>query len=165
MLNIAIYPACLYLEASTALFDSPTDYRNQEAANFKHLCELLVERSYLKEWTQRQGSVAISNVQRKARRIWHKGSVVTWSPYLKDIIINAFNMMTDEDRGKLLYRSEMTTDVRERINASLKRLFDHNFWDSPEGEIDSLLVSATKQVDLFKRNGLTPLFVLTGNTQ
>lgn len=165
MLNIAIYPACLYLEASTALFDTEFDYRNQEVANFKHLCELIVERSYLKDWTQRQGAVAISDLQRKARRIWHKASVVTWSLYLKDIIINAFNMMTDEERSRLLYRLEMTSDVKERINACLKRLFDHNFWNAPEGEIDNLLASATKQSDLFKRNGLTPLFVLTGSTQ
>jgi hypothetical protein len=36
-------------------------------------------------------------------------------------------------------------------------------WDMPEGEIDSILVSAKKQEELFRRNGLTSIYVLTGS--
>jgi hypothetical protein len=38
-------------------------------------------------------------------------------------------------------------------------------WDEPAGEIDSLLVSAKKQDDLFARKGLTEKFVIHGQSQ
>ena len=164
IMALTIFPNCLYLQPSTALFDTEYDYRNQEVSNFQALAELIVEGSSLDEWVQRQGgNVSISNIQLKARRIWHKGSVLTWGPYLKDIIINTFNLKTEDERTKLLYRSELTAEDKARIKTYLGRLFSHPMWDSPEGEIDSLLVSAKKQKDLFDRNRLTPLYVLTGN--
>ena len=51
---------------------------------------------------------------------------------------------------------------KDRIASCLNRLFNHNLWDEPEGEIDSLLISARKQDDLFNRKGLTEKYVLTG---
>ena len=51
---------------------------------------------------------------------------------------------------------------KDRIASCLNRLFSHNLWDEPEGEIDSLLISARKQDDLFNRKGLTEKYVLTG---
>ena len=74
----------------------------------------------------------------------------------------AFNFITNDDRNKLLYREIMDTNQKDRIKACLKRLFNHPIWDEPEGEIDSLLVSARKQDDLFNRKGLTEIYVLTG---
>lgn len=162
IMTTAIFPHCLYLQPSAALFDTAEDYRNQEVANFQALTELIVEEGFLRGWVQRQSSTTLSNVQLKARRIWHKGSVLTWSPYLKDIIINTFNIRTEDERTKLLYRPELTSGDRERIKTYLARLFNHPIWDMPEGEIDSILVSAKRQEDLFRRNGLTSLHVLTG---
>jgi hypothetical protein len=164
LLNKTIFPYCLYLQPSTARFDTIEDYRNQEVANFQALAELIVEEGFLKEWVQRSRNVTLSDVQLKSRRIWHKGSVLTWGPYLQDIIINTFNLKTVDERTKLLYRPELTGEDRGRIKTYLTRLFTHPMWDMPEGEIDSILVSARRQKDLFDRNGLTELYVLTGNT-
>jgi hypothetical protein len=163
IMNTTIFPVCLYLQPSPALFDTTADYRNHEVANFKIFSELLAEQSFLKDWVQRIPNKVLTNVQLKARRIWHKGSVLTWSPYLKDIIINTFNMKTEDERVRLLYRLEMTNDDRERIHTYLSRLFNHPMWDMPEGEIDSILVSAKKQEELFRRNGLTSIYILTGS--
>jgi hypothetical protein len=44
----------------------------------------------------------------------------------------------------------------------LTRLFSHPIWDDPNPEIDSLLVSARKQDDLFARHGLTEKYVING---
>jgi hypothetical protein len=164
VMNLAIFPNCLYLQPSSALFDTAADYRNHEVANFRVFSELLVEHGYLREWTERQTKATLTNIQLKARRIWHKGSVLTWGPYLKDIIINTFSIITEEDRIRLLYRPELTNDHKVRIQAILSRLFNHPMWDSPEGEIDSILASAKRQEELFRRNGLTSYYVLTGNS-
>jgi hypothetical protein len=163
IMNKAIFPVCLYLQASTATFDTAADYRNHELANFGMLAEILVSESYLGHWVQRQANTSLTNTQLKARRIWHKGSVLTWSAYLKDVIINTFNMRTEDERSRLLYRPEMTEDEKERIRTCLSRLFNHPLWDEPEGELDSILVSAKRQDELFTRKGLSPMFVLTGN--
>lgn len=162
IMNKIIFPSCLYLQPSPAICDSPEDYRNQEAANFVSLSELLVEQSYLASWVQRSGSTSLSPASLKARRIWHKGSVLTWGPYLRDSIINAFNIMTEDERNRLLYRPEMGADTKERIQTHLHRLFNHPLWDEPEGNLDSILVSAQKQDALFKQKGLTSLYILTG---
>ena len=72
-------------------------------------------------------------------------------------------MISQDERDKLLYRKKFSKEQIERINTSLERLFNHNLWDEPEGEIDSLLVSAQKQNDLFDRKGLSISYVLTGH--
>jgi hypothetical protein len=104
----------------------------------------------------------LTNIELKARRIWHKGAVLTWAPYLKSILGMAFNFITNDDREKLLYRAVMDTNQKDRIGVCLQRLFNHPLWDEPEGEIDSLLVSARRQDELFNRKGLTEMYVLTG---
>lgn len=42
------------------------------------------------------------NEQLKVRRIWHKGAVLTWAPFLKSILYFALQIMTNEERDKLL---------------------------------------------------------------
>lgn len=64
----------------------------------------------------------------------------------------------------MLYRHKMEDRQKEVIAACLTRLFSHSLWDEPEGEIDSLLVSARKQEDLFERKGLTEKYVLLGES-
>ena len=163
LLGKTIFPNTLYLTPSKAHFKSDYDYRDSEMENFKSISKLLVEKGYLKDWVPKKRNSSLTHIQLKARRIWHKGSVLTWSLYLRDVIINSCNMMTQDERDKLLYRKKFSKEQIERISASLDRLFNHNLWDEPEGEIDSLLVSAQKQNELFDRKGLSLTYVLTGN--
>jgi hypothetical protein len=72
-------------------------------------------------------------------------------------------MMTQDERDKLLYRKQFTQEQIDRISNCLSRLFNHNLWDEPEGEIDNLLVSSQRQDELFNRKGLTLTYVLTGH--
>lgn len=162
LLKTAVFPNTLFLEPSTANFKSNGDFRDSELENFKELASLLVECGFLTTWVQNIRGKSLTNIELKARRIWHKGAVLTWAPYLKSILGMAFNFITNDDREKLLYRATMDTNQKERIKVCLQRLFNHPLWDEPEGEIDSLLVSARKQDDLFNRKGLTEIYVLTG---
>jgi hypothetical protein len=162
LLKKSIFPHCLYLEASEAIFDTPFDFRNVEGSNFRKLSELFVKCGYLNDWVVKRSGTVLSSTQVRARRIWHKGSTLTWGPYVQDVIINACNLQTNDEREKLLYRPLLTDNELARIETSLKRLFDHPLWLSPDPEVDKLLVSAQRQDELFRRNSLTVRYVLTG---
>lgn len=162
LLKTAVFPNTLFLEPSSANFKSSGDFRDSELENFKELSELLVQYGHLNNWVTNARGKSLTNIELKARRIWHKGAVLTWAPYLKSILGMAFNFITNDDREKLLYRAVMDFNQKERIGVCLQRLFNHPLWDEPEGEIDSLLVSARRQDDLFNRKGLTEIYVLTG---
>lgn len=157
-----ILPNCVFLSPSKALFDSARDFRNQEVENFAKFSKILMEKSCIGFWVPFKRNVPSTQIQIKARRIWHKGSVMTWGPMIQDIIINACNMKTAEEREKLLYRQPLTHDQVERAQTCLERLFDHTLWVDSNPEIDKLLASATKQEELFSRNSLTASYVLTG---
>jgi len=165
LIESALLPFCLYLQPSDAIFDSNNDYRNSEVDNFHVLSSILTEEGMLSKWVSRQKNAVLTQEQLKSRRIWHKGSLLTWGPYIKDIIINVFNIQTEPERERLLYRPRITEDQTQRMRAQLQRIFRHPMWDSPEGEIDTLLSSAKKQEDLFTRNRLTRTYVLTGLAQ
>lgn len=162
LLKTAVFPNTLFLEPSTANFKSTGDFRDAELDNFKELASLFVECGFLNSWVQNIRGKSLTNIELKSRRIWHKGAVLTWTPYLKSILGMAFNFITNDDRTKLLYRETMDANQKDRIKVCLTRLFNHPLWDEPEGEIDSLLVSARKQDELFNRKGLTEIYVLTG---
>lgn len=163
LLSKTLFRATLYLDSSTAQFTSDQDYRNIEVANFAIVADLLVKETSLQNWVVNTKGKSLTNEQLKARRIWHKGSVLTWSPYLKSILIFSLHIMTNSERDKMLYRPPITDAQREIIRACLNRLFSHPMWDEPEGEVDTLLVSAQKQDELFDRKGLTERFVLYGS--
>ena len=162
LLNKTIFPVNLYLEPSSAKFTSADDYRNSEAENFAEVTAILVEEACLANWVQNVKGKSLTNEQLKARRIWHKGSVLTWSPYLKSILRLALHAITNDAQEKMLYREPISEQHKEIIRTCLRRLFNHPMWDTPGNEIDSLLVSARKQDDLFVRNGLTETFVIYG---
>lgn len=163
VLNKAIFPNTLFLEPSKARFTSDEDFRNAEIDNFKEFANILVEEGYLKDWVPHQRGRPVSNVQLKARRIWHKASVLTWASYLRSVFYFALQTQTNDEREQLLHRQPISEKQKQIIRGCLNRLFSHPFWDEPEGEIDSLLVSAQKQGDLFTRKGLTEYYVLHGN--
>ena len=162
LLQNTIFPNSLYLEPSQANFKSNGDFRDSELENFKELASLLVEYGQLANWTQNIRGKTLTNIELKARRIWHKGSVLTWAPYLKSILFISLNLITNDDREKLLYRATMDDNQKERLKGCFQRLFNHPLWDDPDVEIDSLLVSAQKQENLFNRKGLTEVYVLSG---
>lgn len=163
VLKKGIFPNALFLEASEAVLDSPNDYRNSEIENFRKFSEILSKRGFLQDWVPHKRGTVPTQSQLRARRIWHKGSVLTWGPMLSDIIINAFNMKTVDERKKLLYRAIANKDQLERIDTYLERLFNHTLWTDPNPDIDSLLVSARKQDALFQQHSLTMNYILTGN--
>jgi len=162
LLEKTIFRACLYLEPSVARFTSEKDYRSAESANFAAIAKILVEETGITNWVPHAKGKTLTNEQHKARRIWHKGSVLTWSPYLKSVLFYALHFMTSEDREHLLHRPEITQDRLDVVRSCLARLFSHPIWDDPDSEIDSLLVSARKQEDLFNRKGLTERYVIYG---
>ena len=162
LLNKTIFPATLYLEPSTAKFTSADDYRNSEVENFKDLSSIIVQESFLGDWLAYSKGKSLTNLQLKARRIWHKGSVLTWAPYLKSVLYFALQIMTSEEREKMLYRSSIAPNQKQIIKTCLNRLFNHPMWDEPEGEVDNLLSTSKKQDDLFNRKGLTEKYVLHG---
>jgi hypothetical protein len=164
LLSKTIFPSTLYLEPSSAKFTSAEDHRDSETVNFAEVSNLLVEEAYLDDWVPNIKGKALTNIQLKARRIWHKGAVLTWSPYLKSVLYFALHIMTSDERAEILYRDHISNHQKEIIRKCFNRLFNHSMWDEPEGEIDSLLVSARKQDDLFARKGLTEKFVIHGQS-
>lgn len=162
LLNQTIFRATLYLEPSNARFTSNADYRNAEVTNFAEVSKLLIRETQIANWVSNVKGTTLSNDQLKARRIWHKGAVLTWGPYLRSILYYALHIMTNDQREKMLYRPPISEPQKEVIQHCLNRLFSHPMWDDPEPEIDSLLVSARKQDELFCRKGLTESYVLHG---
>ncbi|GAB2478207.1 hypothetical protein GCM10011375_18940 [Hymenobacter qilianensis] len=163
LLDKTIYPAVLYLAPSKARFNTDQDRRDQEARNFGVLASILVEQTKLAGWIAAPKGTSLTNEQRKVRRIWHKGAVLTWAPYLESVLNVALHLITTDDRTKKLYRSDITDSQKEALNDYLERLFSHPFWDDNDQEIDILLVSAQRQEELFTRKGLTETYVLTGH--
>jgi hypothetical protein len=162
LLEKTIFPSTLYLDPATAKFTSVQDHRNAETQNFADVASLLVIETKIVNWVQNIKGKALTHEQLKARRIWHKGSVLTWSPYLKSILYFALQAMTSIERDHLLYRELMTDHQKSIVQRCLNRLFLHPLWDEPEGELDSLLVSARKQDEFFSKKGLTEKYVIYG---
>jgi hypothetical protein len=162
LLERTIFPATLFLEPATAKFTSSSDFRNTESQNFADVAAMLTKETNLANWVQKIKGKTLTHEQLKARRIWHKGSVLTWAPYLRSILFFALQAMTNEERERLLYREPMSDHQKTIISKCLNRLFTHPLWDEPEGELDSLLVSARKQDDLFAKKGLTEKYVIYG---
>lgn len=162
LLEKTIFRSCLYLEPSVERFTSEKDHRNAESGNFAAIAKILVEETGITDWVPHTKGKTLTNQQHKARRIWHKGSVLTWSPYLKSILFYALHFMTSKDRDHLLHRPEITQDRLDVVRSCLNRLFSHPMWDDTDHEIDSLLVSARKQEDLFNRKGLSEKYVIYG---
>jgi hypothetical protein len=164
LLNQTIFRSTLYLEPSNARFTSEADYRNTEGANFADVSSLLVVETGIDNWVSHSKGKTLTNTQLKARRIWHKGSVLTWAPYLKSILRFALHIMLNDEHVKMLYRPAISEHQKNIVQTCLRRLFSHPMWDDPEPEIDSLLVSARKQDELFKKKGLTENFVIYGQS-
>ena len=154
---------CLFLLPSSALFDSVADFRNQESSNFQTLSKIIEDKAIIDKWIPSKRNITLTTEQIKAKRIWHKGSVMTWGPMLQDILINSCNLRTSDERQRLLYRQLLSQDQIDRINTCLERLFNHSLWVDNNPEIDKLLMSATKQEALFNKYSLTINYILTGN--
>lgn len=162
LLEKTIFPATLYLDPATAKFTSAQDHRSAETQNFFEVAALIVSETNIANWVKNIKGKTLTHEQLKARRIWHKGAVLTWAPYLKSILYFALQAMTSAEREHLLYRESITEHQKTIIRKCLSRLFSHPLWDEPEGELDSLLVSARKQDEFFAKKGLTEKYVIYG---
>ena len=160
LLDKTIFKSTLFLDPCKAKFTSEKDYRTQETKNFSLLSKMLVEETKIANWVPNSKGKSLTNEQRKACRIWHKGAVLTWIPYLESILRVALQFMTNDEIEKKLFRTEFSEKEVQVIKFFLSRLFSHPIWDEPDSEIDSLLVSSQKQDLLFDRKGLSEKFVL-----
>ncbi len=164
LLQRTLFPALLFLDPSTAKFMSEQDYRNGETENFSAIARLIVAETHIENWVQYVKGKTLTNEQLKARRIWHKGAVLTWSPYLRSILFFALQAMTSNERQRLLYRDSISEHQLSIVKKCLNRLFSHPLWDEPEGEVDSLLVSSRRQETYFSKKGLTEKYVIYGES-
>lgn len=162
LLEKTIFPSTLYLDPATAKFTSAQDHRSSETQNFHDVVALLVSETRIENWVQNIKGKSLTHEQLKARRIWHKGAVLTWAPYLRSILYFALQAMTSAEREHLLYRESISDHQKTIIQKCLSRLFSHPLWDEPEGELDSLLVSSRKQDEFFVKKGLTEKYVIYG---
>jgi hypothetical protein len=155
-----ILPNLLYLEPSNSSLGSNQDYRQEELENLKLVAKMICQNGKLNDWVSKK---ELSDYQRKIKRIWYKGSVITWAPFLKSILSTALDFKTQGHHDKKLYRPKIEQYQLERINTCLDRLFNHQMWDAPEGtQIDSLVGVAKKQTEFFEKQGLSEFYVVTG---
>jgi hypothetical protein len=157
-----ILPNLLYLEPSISPLQSDKDYRDEEVENFKMIAKLICEKGKLNDWVHTNKN-DVSDYHRKVKRFWYKGSVITWTPYLKSIILNSLNIITNDERVRLLYRPKIQEHQLKSIEICLDRLFNHPMWDEPfGGDIDTFLTNSQRQTEFFTKKGLTEIYVLTG---
>lgn len=157
-----ILPNLLYLEPSISPIQSEKDYRDEELENFKMIAKIICEKGKLSEWVSTNKN-DITDYQRKIKRFWYRGSVITWSPYLKSIILNSLSIITNDERVRLLYRPKIQDYQLKSIEICLERLFNHPMWDEPFGsDIDTYLTNSQRQTEFFTKKGLTEIYVLTG---
>lgn len=157
-----ILPNLIYLEPSTIPLQSDKDYRDEEIENFQKVAKIIIEKGRLNDWVNTNKN-EITELQRKVKRFWYRGSVITWSPYLKSILYTSLNLSTSEQRDKLLYRPIIQDYQLKSIEICLERLFNHPMWDEPKGsDVDTFLTNSKSQKEFFEKKGLTELYVLTG---
>ncbi len=144
-----ILPNLLYLEPSISPLQSDKDYRDEEIENFKMIAKIMIEKGRLNDWVSTNKN-EITDYQRKVKRFWYRGSVITWSQYLKSIILNSLNIITNDERARLLYRPKIQDYELKSIEICLDRLFNHPMWDEPMGsDIDTYLTNSQRQTEFF----------------
>lgn len=158
LLKKSLFKYLLYTIPNNVEIDSSDDFRDSEIENFKIISNIIVEKGYLNNWTSSKKN--ISEEQRKARRIWTKGSLISWSPMVSDIINIVFQLVMDEDRSKRLLRSEMTDKQKKLIESYFERLFNHPFWSQNDEAIDKALGAATSVKGIFDKQGLNSSYVI-----
>jgi len=155
-------PNLLYLEPSISPIQSDKDYREEELENFKMISQIICNKGKLNEWVSTNKNEITDN-QRKIKRFWYKGSVMTWAPFLKSIIFNSLSIITNDERVRLLYRPKIQDYQLKSIEICLDRLFNHPMWDEPiGGDIDTFLTNSNRQNEFFQKKGLTEIYILTG---
>jgi len=160
LLKKSIFKHLLYLNPTDAIIDSINDFRDTECENFKIISSIIVNKGYLANWTSsKKGGTP---EQQKARRIWTKGSVITWAPMLNTMINATFQLFDPKEQSKNLYRSKMTEDQKEKFELFLDRLFNHPFWSQNDPTIDKALGAATSVKDIFEKQGLNTGYILNG---
>ncbi|MDD0802547.1 MULTISPECIES: chromosome partitioning protein ParB [Acinetobacter] len=160
LLRKTIFKHTLFLNPAIATIDSDHDHRDHEKENFQIFSKILAEESGLDKWSQNKKDTNIDAV--KARRIWHKGSVLTWSPYLSAMINAIFKLFDKDSQDKKLYRNIMSESETTELRLFLNRLFNHPFWDQNDETIDKALTAATAVPALFEQHRLNFTYIQTG---
>lgn len=160
LLKKSIFKHLLFLSPTDSIIDSPGDFRDTESDNFEIISSIIVEKGYLNNWTPSKKN--LTPEQQKARRIWTKGSVITWAPMLNTMINATFQLFDPKDQIKNLYRPKMTDDQKEKFELFFDRLFNHPFWSQNDPTIDKALGAATSVKDIFERQGLNSSYILNG---
>lgn len=160
LLQKTIFKNTLYLTPNEIDVDSENDFRDSEKENFLILSELLVEEGFLKEWVPNKKETDV--VKLKARRIWTKAALLTWSPFLKTMINATFQLYDPNMQAKNLYRTKMNDSQKELLKKFLNRLFNHPFWLQNDTTIDKALGAASSVSNIFEQQGLTSNYILNG---
>ncbi len=158
LLKKSLFKYLLYTSPNNLEIDSSDDYRDAEIENFNIISNIIVDKGYLNNWTSSKKN--ISEEQRKARRIWTKASLISWSPMVSDMINIIFQLVMDEDRSKRLLRTEMTDKQKKMFENYFERLFNHPFWSQNDEAIDKALGSATSLKGIFEKQGLNSSYVM-----
>jgi hypothetical protein len=160
LLKKSIFKHLLFLSPTESTIDSVSDYRDAESENFAIISNIIVQKGYLVNWTS--SKKGITPEQQKARRIWTKGSVITWAPMLNTMINATFQLFDQNDQKKNLYRAQMTDNEKEKFELFFDRLFNHPFWSQNDPTIDKALGAATSVKDIFDKQGLNSGYILNG---
>jgi hypothetical protein len=160
LLKKSIFKHLLFLFPTESIIDSADDFRDTESDNFEIISKLIVDKGYLKNWTSSKKN--LTPEQQKARRIWTKGSVITWAPMLNTMINATFQLFDRDDQLQNLYRPKMTDDQKAKFELFFDRLFKHPFWSQNDPTIDKALGAATNVKDIFERQGLNSNYILNG---
>ena len=161
LLKKSIFKSLLNLNSTDAVIDSVKDYRDDECLNFSIIADIIVDKGYLKNWTSNKKG--LSPDQQKARRIWTKGSVITWSPMMNVMINAIFQLFDKEEIAKNLYRPKMSDDQKQKFELFFTRVFNHPFWDQNDPTIDKALGAATSVKDIFDKQGLNSEYIRLGS--
>lgn len=161
LLKKSLFKALIYQKPSEAIIDSKEDFRDSEAENFAIISNIIVEKGYLNHWTS--SKKGLTTEQQIARRIWTKGSVITWAPMINVMINATFQLFDSNEQAKNLYRRKMNDDEKEKFELFFDRLFNHPFWgDKSNPLIDKALGASTSVTDIFQKQNLTSSYILNG---
>jgi hypothetical protein len=160
LLKKSLFKSLLYLVPTDAIIDTDDDYRDSEVENFKIITEIIVEKGCLNDWTP--SKKGLTPAQQKARRIWTKGSVLTWAPLINSMINATFQLFDPNEQSKNLYRAKMTESQKKNFELFFHRLFNHPFWTQNDPVIDKALAASTSVKDIFIQQGLVWTFIQNG---